>query len=503
MRVFNKKIILLYLLYLLYLLFSAFSLSAKSDVTPKKQNDMNSIIQFDSKLIKLQAFTPPKSLMINGTIESIQKETLKFRNLGKIKSILDASTHIKGQIYNSNGKIVEYGTLIAQQYIAMDKANYELAKLALNRATIQLKKSKLDLLRNKKLLDKHVISQKIYEVAEVEYLNDKSNLQDAYQNLAKTQFLLNSNYMYSSFDAVISKIYQSPEVWYEGFNDTATIQMMNPIAIKIPIQYISDVNHLNGKPVIYSPNSQRLIKDWICEYNQFVENKYYHFFIVKNEKISFYNNLPKEYADIPTFGYATKLIKFDNNSDHLAVPLDAIQTIDGKEYIWLLTANKTKDKKNLINYRTYIANKVPINTNDRIRSIGIYKIIEIKKTNALKENDTIMWDTPPKGLKDNEMVLLDFKRWKLTPGDQVKVLVQLVPMKTGFYVPINSITLNDNDETFVTLKNGEMVKVKIEGSFANLKLISGDKIKEGVIIRQTPNEIQAILKNYYNKVLVK
>ncbi|HJO93034.1 MAG TPA: hypothetical protein QF753_06520, partial [Victivallales bacterium] len=305
------------------------------------------------------------------------------------------------------------------------------------------------------------------------------------------------------FDAVISKIYQSPEVWYEGFNNTATIQMMNPIAIKIPIQYISDINHLSGQPVIYSPNSQRLIKDWICEYTQFIENKYFYFFIVKNEKISFYNNLPKEYAKIPTFGYSIKLIKFDSNSDNLAVPLDAIQTIDGKEYIWLLTAKNIIDKKNFINYRTYMANKVQISTNNRIRSIGIFKIIEIKNTKSLKENDTIMWDTPPKGLKDNEMVLLDSKKWKLVPGDEVKVLVQLIPMKTGFYVPINSITLNDKDETFVTLKNGEMVKVKIEGSFANLKLISSEKLKEGVIIRQTPNDIQAILKNYYNKALVK
>ncbi|HJO94927.1 MAG TPA: hypothetical protein QF753_16125, partial [Victivallales bacterium] len=172
MRILYKKIILL------NLLLSTFCIYANSDVISGKQNDMNSFTQFDSKLIKLEAFTPPRTLMINGTIDPIQKETLKFQNLGKIKSILDVSTHIKGQIYNSKGKIVEYGTLIAQQYTAMDKANYELAKLALNRAKIQLKKSKLDLLRNKKLLDKHVISQKLYEDAEVEYLEDKSNLQD-------------------------------------------------------------------------------------------------------------------------------------------------------------------------------------------------------------------------------------------------------------------------------------------------------------------------------------
>ncbi len=74
-------------------------------------------------------------------------------------------------------------------------------------------------------------------------------------------------------------------------------------------------------------------------------------------------------------------------------------------------------------------------------------------------------------------------------------------MKTGFYVPVDSITLNEKNETFVTLKNGKMIKVKVEGGFADLKLISGKGLKEGTLIRQNPNDIQAILNEYYKEIL--
>ena len=309
--------------------------------------------------------------------------------------------------------------------------------------------------------------------------------------------------MYSSFDAVIEEIYQFPEVWYKGFANTAKIRMMNPIAIKVPIKYISDINHLSEKPIIYSPNSNVRIDDWICEYTELDNDKYFHFFIVKNEKISFYNNLPQKYDSIPKISWSIRTINFNENMKNLAVPLSAIQTDTGKEYVWKLTPKDIIDKENAVNYKTYIVNKILVETNNRLKGFGIYKTIELKSSGSLKLNDMIMWNKPPKGLKDNDVVLLDPKKWKLAPGDIVKVLVKLLPMKTGFYVPVDSITLNEKNETFVTLKSGKLVKVNIEGSFADLKLISGKGLEEGTVIRQNPNNIQAILDAYKKEITVK
>ena len=45
--------------------------------------------------------------------------------------------------------------------------------------------------------------------------------------------------------------------------------------------------------------------------------------------------------------------------------------------------------------------------------------------------------------------------------------------------------------------------VNIEGNFANLKLISGNDLKEGTEIRQNPNDIDAVMEQYYHSVIVK
>ncbi len=479
------------------------SVTAKAFNIPDKQSKAISNNQLNLDLIRLKSFTPPKNILVSGTVEPILEETFQFHDLGKIKSIVEAGTFIKGQIFNAKGEVVDSGTLIAQQYTDIDKANLEAAKEAYKKALIDLNNAKSDYVRFKKLFKKHAVSQKSFESAESKYLQRQSDLRDMYQNIIKNEFLLKSDFMFSTFDAEIEKIYQHPDVWYTDFKDTASVRMMNPIAIKIPIKYISDINHLDEKAIIYSPSSNARINNWICDYSEFVDKSYFHYFIVKNEKISFYNNLPKKYESIPKIGWCTKTIKFNENKKNLAVPLSAIQIVNGKEYVWSLTKKNIIDKENAINYRIYIANKVQVQTNDRIKSIGVYKIIELKNSGRLKLNGTIMWDTPPKGLKDNDIVLLDPKKWKLSPGDVIKVLVALLPMKTGFYVPVDSITLNEKNETFVTLKNGKMIKVKVEGGFADLKLISGKGLKEGTLIRQNPNDIQAILNEYYKEILVK
>lgn len=505
MNIFHKKIV-----YVILIVFTV-SICLNASHTLKKRNNIeinNSINNYiNTDLIRLKAFTPPRTIMVTGTVEALEKETLKFQNLGKIKSIVEEGTSIEGQVYNSKGDVIESGTLVAQQYTEIDKTDLEASKMNLERAKLKLKKTKDDYIRDTTLMKEQAISEKEYELSKISFLRAKSELRDAYQSLEKAEFLFTTDFMYSSFNAVTERIYQSPEVWYESFKDTVTVQMMDPIAIRIPIKYISDINHLSEnhlseKPIIYSPNSNTIIGNWICDYTAFLEDKYAHYFIVPNEKISFYNNLPKKYADIPKISWATKLIRFSKKSDNLAVPVDAVVIDNGKEYVWSLTEKDTVDKENVVNYKTFVSNKVQIQTIDRIRRIGIYKVIELVKNDNLKLYGQIMWDKPPKGLKDNDIVLLDPRKWKLAPGDTVKVLVKLLPMKTGFYVPIDSITLNGKADTYVTLENGEMKKVKVEGSFANLKLISGGGLKEGTFIRQNPNDLQTILKEYYKEISV-
>ncbi|MCP4176247.1 MAG: hypothetical protein GY756_00600 [bacterium] len=497
MRMFSWKLILMSLNLVIFCTYT------NASDTPAKKKIIDLSKQVDTKLIKLKTFTPPRTILVTGKVETIEEETLKFHGFGKIKSILDVGNNIDGQIFSTGGKVIESGTLIAQQYIDIDKARLETAKMSLEKAKLKVDKSEIDYLRNKKLIKEHAISTKEYEIAEVTYLKSKSDLKDAYQTLKKAEFLLMSDYMYSSYNAVVKDIYQAPDVWYEGFKNTVTIHMMDPIAIKIPIAYISDINHLSKKPIIYSPSSNVIIENWICEYTELKNGKYYHSFIVPNEKISFYNNLPKEYNNIPKIGWVTKPIKFSKKSKNLAVPTDSVHIKNEKEYVWNLTEQDRIDSKNVVNYKTYIANKIEITTNNRVKRVGIYKVVELKDPTHLELSDTIMWDQPPTGLKDGETVLLDPRKWELAPGDTVKVLVHLLPMKSGFYVPLDSITINEKRETFVTLKNGKNIKIKIMGSFADFKLITGKNLKEGTVIKQNPNNIHAILKKYYNEISVK
>jgi hypothetical protein len=484
------------------------SLFVQADDKTKGQKNINSNGTPDDSvnigLIKLKPFTPPKTLLITGTVETIEKETLKFQTMGKLKTILNQGVSIKGQTFDLLGTVIDPGTLIAQQYTDIDKANLEGAKVVLEKAKLNVKKAEDDFNRNKKLIKDHAVSQKQYEESEVVYLQAKSDLTDAYQNLAKTLFILNSDFMYSGYDAEVEEVFQSPDVWYESFNETITIQMMNPIVIKVPIRYISDINHLKQKPIIYSPSSNARIEDWICEYTELVNNRYYHYFVVPNEKISFYNNLPEKLQKLSKIGWVSRVIKFNDDCKELAVAEGAIEKENGKEFVWRVKEKYIIDEKNIVNYKTYVVNKVYVQTNNKVKRIGVYKVVEVNSTGELKLEDTVIWDDiPPKGLKDGDTVLLDPKKWKLAPGEKVKVLVNLISMQSGFYVPIDSITLDNKGGTFVTLKDGKMVPVNIEGNFANLKLISGKNLKEDTEIRQNPNDIDAVMEQYYQSVIVK
>ena len=478
-------------------LFIVFPILSQAEVSAKNQ-DLNNV-----SLIRLKKFTPPNTILATGTVEPIEKATLKFENFGKIQSILEEGTEIKGNIFGKDGKVINQGTLIAQQNDHIEKADFEAAQAALEKAKLKVKQAKDEYDRNKKLVIDHAVSQKVFEEAEIAYLQANSDLKDAVQNLTKATFELSTNYMYSSFDAVVNKTYQTSNIWYEGFHNTASIQMMDPIAIKIPIEYISDVNHLTDKPILYSPSSDARINDWLCDYTQLEGNKYYHYFVVPNKKITFYNNLPKQYASLPKVGWVCRLVYFDSESNTLAVPVDAISIVKDKEYVWVMKEHFIEDKDNTINYKTYIANKIQIETGKRIKDIGIYKIVEITNSQGLKITDTIMWDKIPKDLKDGDTVLLDPKKWKIAPGDEIKVLINLIPMKTGFYVPLDAITVNPKGETSIVLKNDEFITVKIEGQFANLVLISSDKLKEDMFVKQNPARMDTILRDFMKEITVK
>ncbi len=350
----------------IFTLVCAVSLSSFSaESSPPLKNVSNTDIK--TSLIKLIPFTPPQTILINGTVESIEKQTLKFEDLGKIKFIEEEGAEIKGNIVDSTGKILEQGSLLAQQYTDIEKADYEAAKAALDKAKLALKKDEDEYKRNKILVKKGAISQKSFEASKINFLKSQADLNNAQQALSKAAFKLSSDYMYSFFDAIVDEVYQFPDIWYEGFHKTISLKMVNPIAIKIPIEYISDINHLSEHPIIYSPSSNSQISDWICSFTQFEENKYNHYFIVKNGKISFYNNLPVKYAKLPKISWVCKIIYFNDKNRNLAVPLDTILTENNKQYIWKLNNNFIIDKDKSINYRIYTAEKVYVKPGEKVK----------------------------------------------------------------------------------------------------------------------------------------
>lgn len=452
-------------------------------------------------LIRLESFTPPEIVAFEGKIVVLDQLTLEFGQSGQTKTILVSETKVEGPTYNKKGEVISYGTLIAQQDTKYDRSSYDVAKTVYENAKLDLEQSEVNYKRNGKLYESNAISKKDFLTTKTDYLKAERTLQKSYHELSMSKVRYGANFIFAPFSGIITKVFQFPDVWYDKFKGVATVLSLNPVAIKIqiPLALCDDIDFIGKEPIIYSPGNDSVIENWIQQWNGIENGELTMYFMLTNKKISFYKNLPEEYKELPTFETKARVIYFDETSKTLAIPMESLRTDkNGNEYVWKIIPQEQSEANS--NYKTYIAQKIPIKSNDKVKILSETKFLELQDHGKLKAYDCIIDALGSTELHDNQIILQDPQRWLYYPEEEIHAIFSLLPKKKGFYVPVDAITIDSNKNYFVTLENNKKIKVNIEGSFAGFKAISGEGMTREIRILARPNSIEYITKKIIESI---
>ena len=105
------------------------------------------------------------------------------------------------------------------------------------------------------------------------------------------------------------------------------------------------------------------------------------------------------------------------------MPVNSLMKDSKGSFIWKAVDQRNMQVNSGINF-FFKVNKVYVVPDNLQRMYGGFeKIRALKESGSLKEFDLVLSDDIPDNLKDGDTVCFPQERYKLMPGDQVKVII--------------------------------------------------------------------------------
>lgn len=228
--------------------------------------------------MRLEATLPPNAAYVSASVASWKTEQIGFEVGGRIEWVLEPGKHVDGRVFDEEGNVVFEGTKIAKidseryrlqfesaiKEVDRARKSVESAEIELERsipaqkdaarAELQLAKTELD--RSQGLLAKNAASQADVDVAEANFKNAKSRLdqleaslvakqaeveslklqvEQALQAQKDAQRSLDDCTLYSSFSGQIAEVDVVPGSVISPGEAIVTVQMMDPIKLELEV----------------------------------------------------------------------------------------------------------------------------------------------------------------------------------------------------------------------------------------------------------------------------
>ena len=456
----------------------------------------------------LKQMDPQRSIQLTGSVSSWKTELIGFQVGGRVESVLEPGADILGRTVDENGDVITQGTVIAEletdryelalasakaqketaiarakarqselenvlpQQIKAAQASVTLTQQEFDRASqlfkrealsaAQLDQAKANLDTAQAELAQTKATEKVTQ-AELDSLNAQAK--EAEENVRQAQKDLDDTKLVSPYHGQIAEVHEIPGGYVQAGERVVTVQMMDPMQVDVAVSAQTDAR-LNYNDVIdvYLPDSQTPSTAMVYEKDTMADAATRTFsvkLLVRNERLEVGLPPDEQGKDTPRvrtiFRVTTQ--KADGNPPYFVAVKALYQDADGY-FVWKIENRTLKDNKTR-NDSGIRLRKIRVTPGDKrmpfLQVVTLRELADLGDLDPTKDvvagvicasdgrrltNDEIV------GIQDGDTVLYVRERWRLRPGDIVRVDLEGSTVEVGLYVPTDTI-LEKSGKTYV------------------------------------------------------
>jgi multidrug efflux pump subunit AcrA (membrane-fusion protein) len=457
----------------------------------------------------LSESNPNLADQLTGSVESWKTEDIGFEVAGRVEFVVEPETDVVGRAYRVNGDPITSGTLLAK----LDEARYQFnvtsaqaeietarrhreaivihitkvipAQIQAEHAERRLAKTEVDRLtplvparavaeaeldRVQAKLDASIanIAQLTATLAEkeAEVAATDAKIRQLQQQLADAERDVEDCGLYTSYTGQVAQVHALPGAFVERGQPVVTVQMMDPIKVEFEVsaEMARRMRHGDRLAIFTteSDGSKSKMVGFIYMIDPLADPATRTFTValmIRNRKIE--TPVPADLAGkpLPRTDGTWKILGGILGRDDLTFTLSgAIHEDAHGAYVWKIL---NRDAETLGQANPVLnVEKVRVQAGElQVPLLGLFTLREVTiiggedfdpSTDLVAGELTLPPDVPEPWTGD--AILLDRPRWLLRPGDLVGVELG-GESKTGFYVPLNSLNVNQENKSIFAVSD--------------------------------------------------
>lgn len=417
----------------------------------------------------------PERPYYTGTVQPSQTVQISFPVTGRLSYVAPEKSEATGSVYNAAGDIVEPGTLLARHHTDKAAINVELARTKVAHRTAVLADRKCTLDRESRLAARDATSAKVLQNARTAYDVAQSELDQARQDLALAEEVLDACRVPAPYGGVVSRVHRSrnASVAYSASAMTFSVLSTVKVVVELPEHLLRQLDP-SDRVTIYPGGREKPVS---ARSFDLVSGKLE--CLVENPK---FFSVPPGGAKRPRF---TALGSVRDGRIHpgasLWITAAAILPDGDGHYVRKFEAEKGETEQRLGQAR-----KVPVKKLDRYIMHGNERFCAVSPTRALTDGDRVIVPTEDDDeFKDGVIALYAPPRYRFYPGQQLGVRFSRAFRETGFYVPSKAVSATpDRRAHFVRCRlDGKTVRLPVRArAFGDWTLIDAYELEPGMRI---------------------
>ena len=421
---------------------------------------------------------------------------------GRILAVLDVGLEVDGPSFNENGELVRRGEVIA----SLDNTRYRLRVGAVEAQLDAARKSLESVIAEWKLAGNTLERQqrvliggagspqavddaqgdydrltalRAQRAAEIRGIEDE--VEGAHEDLIDTN-------LEAPFYGRITRIHVSQGAVVEPGAPVVTLSLMDPIQVQVAVSADMDRRvHKGDRVMLYprdplDPDGEPVQVNAIVYEKGAVADRDTRTFridlIARNERRHL-ADLNPETRDLPIVtDFYPAVRRYQGEMGPLYVPVDCILRENGETFVLRLPGVSFHPGARRSAVGKHIPEKIPVSLADEYYTVIKWNFRSLRGESDLREGDFLVVDPRPAHLAG---LVISPPQWLFRRGDLVPVRFFLNATPKGTYVPVDAITIIDNNPTVYIVENEKAreVVVSVHETYHELRRVAAPELKPG------------------------
>ena len=439
---------------------------------------------------------------LTGSIGLYREEKISFEVAGRVlEVVLDEGLEVDGPAFNEEGKMVMKGDVIAE----MENTRYRLRVLGLQskleaakqdlinvQAQLTLAQQTLD--RQQRIFAQGAGRQQAVDNAQSEF--DRANalvkgrratVNGIDEELAAAQEDFDDTTLFAPFNGRVTEVHVSQGAVVEAGTPIVTLSLMDPVHVRVQVSADDERDlRMGDMATVYPKDPLRQgeetpVKAFVFEKDSVAHPELRTFridLIVRNERRRV-DQLDPALKGLPVVQFLLPVVRrYQWEEGPLHVPVNSVYHENGETYVLRLPGVAMNPGGSRSAVGKHIPEKIPIVLGNEYYTVIKWNFRSLTKSGDLREGDFLAIDPRQEHL---DGLVIGRPQWLLRPGDLVPVSFHRASPPTGFYVPINAVSLADGEHVVFIAENGiaRAEPVTVHETYQELRRIEGEGVRPG------------------------